>query len=168
MPRPSPFNRRHPATPLKRETRSFQLDPEDPSTAFTMTLQELDILAEGVAVDKQREYVTRYLKGVGGKAPERLILPDRSFVPVSRDLLCCIANLEAMERPEKGDAWPEGEEPANLHWWLGVAKHAPDVWEAVQAWTEKFPFPYQRRLLGNLQRAASREAAGTPSEPSSD
>lgn len=170
MPKPSPFNRPgvRRRLPLKRETRCFYPDPEDRSQSFTLTLQEMDDFAEGAAVDLRRDYYARFIDGKPGKEPERLLLPDKSFVPASRSILSTIANLQAMERPEVGDVWPEGEGVATLRWWLGVIREWPHIWDEVVTWSSEFPYPWERRVQGNLPRADSEESDGTPSAPASN
>lgn len=136
----SPWDDHYRRPSLKREARSFPLDPDEPEgKAIRLTFEELDECSGGIAIDKAREYESRYVPAAGGT--ETLLTPDGRVVPMSGYLCRVIANLEAMERPEQGDRWAAGEWAYTLLDWIGIAQKFPRVWREILRWGNEFLGP---------------------------
>lgn len=129
MPKANPFLHHRPKRPTL--TRTFT-DENAPGLVVTLSLRAMDAPGGHVAVDKEAEFVEKYI--TGGRDERGEPFPAMDFpamdgesVPISRTLCRNVANLVAAQSPVKEDG-SENDEIYNFEEFVGFSVTMPDAW----------------------------------------
>jgi hypothetical protein len=165
MPLPNPWQAATGRRTRFRDEKTFT----DAETGFTVTLcfEELDEPMVGLAADRLEEYAARYLqRKPDGSLARQLPIPGGGAARLSKLLLNRIAMFQVMQRPGLDtDRWPEGESPAGVIWWYGVAEKHASLWNQVLTWAILLGAPEvdaEGNTLPGTGQATDPNAPGTP------
>lgn len=108
-----------------------------------LTLEALDDLGVGVAVDLSEKYQGDYLHGNAERLALQLGIPSGQIPRLSKSTLTNIATIQAMQ------VSAAGEERYELKWWLGIIKKFPALWKATLALSDEVQKLYREQQPGN-------------------